>query len=134
MQQALCICETPRLELNSLRTFLAIKRCEGTKIRKLLSNHEALFLSWRLCATRGIPVKVTRLLILVMGVHTPVPYRCVGTWVDRHFCQGKLLTNNLLITHWKHPSNLDIMPCFAHGEMLDRLERDRICYTYVDSQ
>ena len=28
-------CETPQLELKSLRTFLAIKRCQGTKSKKL---------------------------------------------------------------------------------------------------
>ena len=43
-------CEMPCLELNSLRTFLCIKRCEGKKLEKLLSNHESQFISWRICA------------------------------------------------------------------------------------
>ena len=46
MWQASCKCETPGLELKSSQTFLAIKRCEGTKLEKLLSNHEAQFISW----------------------------------------------------------------------------------------
>ncbi len=36
MQQASFKCETPRLELKSWRTFLAIKRCQRTKIRKVI--------------------------------------------------------------------------------------------------
>ena len=98
----------------------------GHKFERLLSNHEDRFISWRICATRGIHVKVTRLLIIVMGVHTPVSVR----WN----MGGQAFFVKELITHWKHPTNLDIMPCFAHGEMSDRLERDRICYTSVDSQ
>jgi hypothetical protein len=34
MEQALYKSETPRLELKSLRTFLAIKRCKRTNIQK----------------------------------------------------------------------------------------------------
>jgi hypothetical protein len=34
MLQALFKCEMPRLELKSWRTFLAIKRCQQTKIQK----------------------------------------------------------------------------------------------------
>ena len=42
MQRASFKCETPRFKLKSSRTFLAIKRCERTKIGKgFLSNHEA---------------------------------------------------------------------------------------------
>jgi hypothetical protein len=41
MRRASFKCETPQLKLKSSRTFLAIKRCEGTKIGKLLSNNEA---------------------------------------------------------------------------------------------
>jgi hypothetical protein len=41
MRQALFKCETPRLELKSWRTFLAIKRCQRTKFEKLLTDHGA---------------------------------------------------------------------------------------------
>ncbi len=41
MQRASFKCEMPRLELKSWRTFLAIKRCQRTKIRKVISQHEA---------------------------------------------------------------------------------------------
>jgi hypothetical protein len=37
MRQASFKCETPRLELKSLQSFLAIKRCQGTTSKKLLS-------------------------------------------------------------------------------------------------
>jgi hypothetical protein len=33
MRQASFKCETPQLELKSLRTFLAIKHCQGTKVK-----------------------------------------------------------------------------------------------------
>ena len=38
MRQASCKCETPRLELKSSQTFLAIKRYEGTKIGKVIKQ------------------------------------------------------------------------------------------------
>ena len=53
MRQASCKCETPRLELKSSQTFLAIKRWKGTKIGKVIKqsrNHEAQFISWCLYA------------------------------------------------------------------------------------
>jgi hypothetical protein len=37
MQQASYKCETPQLELDSSATFLAIKRCPGQNLEKLLS-------------------------------------------------------------------------------------------------
>jgi hypothetical protein len=43
MQRASFKCETPQLELKSSRSFpfLAIKRCQRTKIKNLLSDHGA---------------------------------------------------------------------------------------------
>jgi hypothetical protein len=41
MQRALFKCETPRLELKSLRSFLAIKLVSGQKEKKLLSDQGA---------------------------------------------------------------------------------------------
>jgi hypothetical protein len=41
MRQALLKCETPRLELKSSRSFLAIKRFQRTKSKKLLTDHGA---------------------------------------------------------------------------------------------
>jgi hypothetical protein len=38
MRQALCKCEMPRLKLKSSRAFLAIKRCEGTKLGKVIKH------------------------------------------------------------------------------------------------
>ncbi len=35
MRQALFKCKMPRLELKSLQSFLAIKRCQGTKSKKV---------------------------------------------------------------------------------------------------
>ena len=50
-QQALFKCEMPWLELMSLWRYLAIKHCQGTKSKMLLSNHKACQKSWRiLCA------------------------------------------------------------------------------------
>jgi hypothetical protein len=45
MQQASFKCEMPRLELKSSWSFLAIKHCQRTKRKKLLSDHEAQFIS-----------------------------------------------------------------------------------------
>jgi len=42
MQQALSKYETPRLELKSLGMFLAIKRCERTKIQKVINLAQSL--------------------------------------------------------------------------------------------
>jgi hypothetical protein len=80
MRQASCKCETPRLELKSSQTFLAIKRWKGTKIGKVIKqsrNHEAQFISWRICATI-----VGVFLLTVTAYHygfgweqkTPAPY------------------------------------------------------------
>ena len=44
MRQASCTCETSWLELKSSRTFLAIKRCEGTKIGKVIKQSRSLIL------------------------------------------------------------------------------------------
>ena len=67
MQQALLKCEMPRLELKSSRSFLAIKRCQWTKNKKLLSDHEARQKSWRICA----PL-VVKLLMYAHGQHINV--------------------------------------------------------------
>jgi len=58
MQQASYKCEIPQLELKSSRTFLAIKRCQGTKLDKFLNNHEARQKSWRIYAP--LVVKLSR--------------------------------------------------------------------------
>jgi hypothetical protein len=42
MRQALFKCEMPRLKLKSSRSFLAIKRCEGTKIGKIINRMAAI--------------------------------------------------------------------------------------------
>ena len=42
MRQALFKRETPGLELKSLRTFLAIKHCQRTKIRKVIKQSQSL--------------------------------------------------------------------------------------------
>ena len=39
------------MELKSSWSFLAIKHSSGQKLEKLLSNHKAQFISWRICAT-----------------------------------------------------------------------------------
>jgi hypothetical protein len=51
MRQALFKCETPRLKLKSLRTFLAIKRCERKKIGKVIKQSRSSKLRWaHICA------------------------------------------------------------------------------------
>ncbi len=42
MRQAAQICETPRLELKSSPTFLAIQRCQQTKIQKVINLERSL--------------------------------------------------------------------------------------------
>ena len=57
MQQASFKCETPRLKLKSSRTFLAIKRCERTKIGKVIKQSRSSKLRWaHICAYSRIPV------------------------------------------------------------------------------
>jgi hypothetical protein len=43
MQQASFKCETPRLELKSSAKFLAIKRCQGTKSKKVIKLARSFF-------------------------------------------------------------------------------------------
>ena len=59
MQQALFKCEMPRLELKSSRSFLAIKRCQGTKSKKVikLARSSLIKVAHIICTNRGIPVK-----------------------------------------------------------------------------
>ena len=60
MQQALFKCETPRLKLKSSQTFLAIKRCEGTTIGKVIKHLRSSKLRWsHICAHSCIPVNET---------------------------------------------------------------------------
>jgi hypothetical protein len=59
MQRALFKCETPRLELKSSRSFLAIKhcQCQGTKSKKDIKlARSSLIKVAQICANRGIPV------------------------------------------------------------------------------
>jgi hypothetical protein len=42
MRQASFKCEMPRLELKSLWSFLAIKRCRGTKSKKVINSLPAI--------------------------------------------------------------------------------------------
>jgi hypothetical protein len=75
MQQVSCKCETPRSELMSSWTFLAIKRCEGTTIGKVIkqSRNSIYKLVHIVCATRGIPVN---------DIPPPRVWSllCVGAW------------------------------------------------------
>ena len=59
MRQASFKCETPRLKLKSSRTILAIKRCERTKIGKVIKQSRSSKLRWAhdICAHSRIPVK-----------------------------------------------------------------------------
>jgi hypothetical protein len=59
MQQALFKCEMPQLELKSLWSFLAIKRCQGTKSKKVikLARSSLIKVAHVICANRGISVK-----------------------------------------------------------------------------
>ena len=60
MRQASCKYETSRLELKSSQTILAIKRCEGKKIGKVIKQSRSLIYKLgHICATRGIPVNDT---------------------------------------------------------------------------
>jgi hypothetical protein len=67
MQQALFKCETPRLELKSSQSFLAIKRCQRTKIRKVIKLARSSKKSGRISAT--IAVKLLK-------VPFEVPHGC----------------------------------------------------------
>jgi hypothetical protein len=58
MQQALFKCETPRLKLKSSRSFLAIKRWQRTKSKKVIKHLRSSKLRWaHICAHSRIPVK-----------------------------------------------------------------------------
>ena len=82
MRQALFKCETPRLKLKSSRTFLAIKRCEGTKIGKVIKHLQSSKLRWaHICAHTRIPVNVLspwwRIILLTTTWHV--------WFTDEHF-------------------------------------------------
>ena len=58
MRHALFKCETPRIELKSSRSFLAIKRWQRTKIKKVIKHLRSSKLRWaHICAHSRIPVK-----------------------------------------------------------------------------
>ena len=58
MQQASCKCETTRFELKSSCTYLAIKRCQQTKIGKVIKLTWSLIKKWsHICNHRGKAVK-----------------------------------------------------------------------------
>ena len=58
MRQASFKCEMPRLELKSSRSFLAIKRWQGSKSQKVIKLAQSSFIKVaHICANRGIPVK-----------------------------------------------------------------------------
>ena len=58
MRQALFKCETPRLKLKSSRSFLAIKRWQRTKSKKVIKHLRSSKLRWEhICAHSRIPVK-----------------------------------------------------------------------------
>ena len=59
MWQALFKCEMPRLKLKSSRTYLAIKRCERTKIGKVIKRSRSKLLWAHICAHSRIPVNDT---------------------------------------------------------------------------
>ena len=54
MRQASFKCETPRLELKSLRSFLAIKRCQRTKSKNVIKQSwSSIYKLAQTCATSG---------------------------------------------------------------------------------
>jgi hypothetical protein len=54
MRQASFKCETPRLELKSSRSFLAIKRFQWTESKKVFNRSQSSLKSWaHICAHRG---------------------------------------------------------------------------------
>jgi hypothetical protein len=58
MRQALFKCEMPRLKLKSSRSFLAIKRWQRTKSKKVIKHLRSSKLRWaHICAHSRIPVK-----------------------------------------------------------------------------
>ena len=59
MQQALFKCKMLQLELKSSLSFIAINIGRGQKVKKLLSDHEAQFTSWRIYAP--LVVKLLRM-------------------------------------------------------------------------
>ncbi len=72
MRQASFKCEMPRLKLKSSRTFLAIKRCERTKIGKVIKQSLSSKLRWmHICAHSHIPVNI---LLWCGGAYGGTPY------------------------------------------------------------
>jgi hypothetical protein len=74
MQQASFKYETPRLKLKSSQTFLAIKRCEGTKIGKVIKQSRSSKLMWaHICAHSCIPVNSFDAIIVPWAKPTKRP-------------------------------------------------------------
>ncbi len=71
-----CNGETPGLELKSLATFLAIKRCRQRKFGKLIMLARSSFNKWvHVCAHRGKAVNSST--PLGMGPYGPFLYRAL---------------------------------------------------------
>jgi hypothetical protein len=63
MLQASLKFETPRLELKSWRTFLAIKRCQRTKIRKVIKLAQSSKKSGRRYATTVVKLLTVKEIV-----------------------------------------------------------------------
>jgi len=67
MRQALFKCGTPRLELKSLQSLLAIKRFQRTKIKKVINS------STPKCVPAGTKISLSEDFWLAKHKHTNIP-------------------------------------------------------------
>jgi hypothetical protein len=72
----------PRLSLKSSATFLAIKRCEGTKIGKVIKqSRSSIYKLAHICATSGKAVNsLTPASFLASSQYTHDPPQCQQGW------------------------------------------------------
>ncbi len=72
LQRASFKCETPQLELKSLRSFLAIKRCQRTKSKKVIKQSRSSLKDWRIYAPIAVKL-LTRSLTRRHATTYPPP-------------------------------------------------------------
>ena len=101
MRQASYKCETPRLELKSSWTFLAIKLCQGTKSKKVIKRSRSSSKKLaHICIISGLAVKTTPSSQFDMrfGGSTLMTSPQNNTWVALVVCLGSLIF--ALSAHW----------------------------------
>jgi hypothetical protein len=118
MQRASFKCEMPRLKLKSSQTFLAIKRCERTKIGKVIKQSRSSKLKWaHICAVFLLNTVIGQALTQI-GIN----WTCLHTPISGEYFIIKLLkkgsncpNNNRGVTYQTDEKQLNNMAVYFVG-------------------